>query len=72
MDRGALTPNEWRETFNLAPVTDGDKPLRRLDTQTVNEIHELLNHMDLNNAEKTRRDILQLLKTGGEENFKAD
>ena len=35
VDRGALTPNEWRDTFNLAPVDGGDKPLRRLDTTTV-------------------------------------
>lgn len=33
VDRGALTPNEWRSTFNLAPVPGGDKPIRRLDTK---------------------------------------
>lgn len=32
VDRGALTPNEWRATFNLAPVDGGDRPIRRLDT----------------------------------------
>ena len=37
VDRGALTPNEWRDTFNLSPVDGGDVPLRRLDTQTVKE-----------------------------------
>lgn len=37
VDRGALTPNEWRETFNLAPIAGGDEPLRRLDTTTVNK-----------------------------------
>lgn len=37
VDRGALTPNEWRDTFNLSPVDGGDEPLRRLDTQTVTE-----------------------------------
>lgn len=37
VDRGALTPNEWRDTFNLSPVDGGDEPLRRLDTQTVAE-----------------------------------
>lgn len=37
VDRGALTPNEWREIFNLSPVEDGDKPIRRLDTQTVSK-----------------------------------
>ena len=35
VDRGALTPNEWREVMNLPPVEDGDKPLRRLDTITI-------------------------------------
>lgn len=39
VDRGAMLPNEWRETFGLAPVEGGDKPIRRLDTApvTVNE-----------------------------------
>ena len=32
VDRGALTPNEWRGSFNLAPVPGGDDPIRRLDT----------------------------------------
>lgn len=36
VDRGALTPNEWRKVFNLAPVEGGDEPIRRLDTATVN------------------------------------
>lgn len=35
VDRGALTPNEWREVLNLPPVADGDKPLRRLDTIAI-------------------------------------
>lgn len=35
VDRGALLPNEWREILNLPPIEGGDKPLRRLDTQTV-------------------------------------
>jgi HK97 family phage portal protein len=37
VDRGALTPNEWRHVFNLAPVEGGDKPIRRLDTAVVTE-----------------------------------
>lgn len=37
VDRGALTPNEWRSFFNMAPVEGGDKPIRRLDTAAVNE-----------------------------------
>lgn len=35
VDRGALTPNEWREVFNWAPVEGGDTPIRRLDTASV-------------------------------------
>ena len=35
VDRGALTPNEWRAVFNWAPVDGGDVPLRRKDTGTV-------------------------------------
>ena len=35
VDRGALTPNEWREVFNLAPIKGGDEPIRRLDTAVV-------------------------------------
>lgn len=37
VDRGALTPNEWRLAFNLAPVPGGDAPIRRLDTAKVEE-----------------------------------
>ena len=37
VDRGAMTPNEWRATFNLAPVPGGDAPIRRLDTQPVSD-----------------------------------
>lgn len=36
VDRGALTPNEWRAVLNLAPLPGGDAVIRRLDTQTVN------------------------------------
>ena len=41
VDRGALTPNEWRAAFNLAPVEGGDVPLRRKDTGTVSESGEI-------------------------------
>jgi HK97 family phage portal protein len=40
VDRGALTPNEWRQIFNLAPVERGDVPIRRLDTAAVDEPKE--------------------------------
>lgn len=32
VDRGAMTPNQWRDLFNWAPVEGGDTPIRRLDT----------------------------------------
>src|SRR5690606_4132465 len=37
VDRGSLTPNEWREVMNLGPIEGGDQPIRRLDTALVNE-----------------------------------
>lgn len=40
VDRGAMTPNEWRATFNLAPVPGGDNPVRRLDTAEVTDYPE--------------------------------
>lgn len=36
VDRGALTPNEWRRILNLPPIPGGDQPIRRLDTDVVN------------------------------------
>ena len=71
VDRGALTPNEWRETFNLSPVADGDKPLRRLDTQTVNYISTLMGSMTIDNAAEINKQVLEVLKggeVGGEKN----
>lgn len=35
VDRGAMTPNEWRRYLNLAPVPGGNVPIRRLDTAQV-------------------------------------
>lgn len=36
VDRGSMTPNEWRRILgNLAPLPGGDEPIRRLDTQPV-------------------------------------
>ncbi|MCU5326039.1 phage portal protein [Bacillus cereus] len=37
VDRGALTPNEWRAILSLGPIEGGDKPIRRLDTALVKE-----------------------------------
>ena len=35
VDRGAMSPNEWRATFNLAPAPGGDVYIRRLDTAEI-------------------------------------
>ncbi|HFK2719089.1 TPA: phage portal protein, partial [Escherichia coli] len=35
VDRGAMTPNEWRYVLNLGPIEGGDKAIRRLDTALV-------------------------------------
>ena len=37
VDRGAMTPNEWRAVMNLSPIEGGDQPIRRLDTQVIKE-----------------------------------
>ncbi|MDD4780350.1 MAG: phage portal protein [Tissierellia bacterium] len=37
VDRGAMTPNEWRKVLNLGPIEGGDKPLLRLDTARLGE-----------------------------------
>lgn len=64
VDRGALTPNEWRETLNLAPIEGGDKPIRRLDTQTVNLTKELLDKMTDQNYSTIMATVQKLI--GGE------
>ena len=40
VDRGAMTPNEWRMAFNLAPLPGGDVPIRRLDTAPTTQTKE--------------------------------
>lgn len=37
VDRGAMSPNEWRATFNMAPAPGGDVYIRRLDTAAIDE-----------------------------------
>lgn len=37
VDRGAMTPNEWRQALNLSPIDGGDTPIRRLDTAPTTE-----------------------------------
>ena len=69
VDRGAMTPNEWRETMNMAPIPGGDQPIRRLDTQVVNMIEDVLKKMNKENYLVMAGIITKLLDTiGGEEN----
>lgn len=37
VDRGAMTPNEWRRIFNFAPIDGGDEAIRRKDTGLAKE-----------------------------------
>lgn len=68
VDRGAMTPNEWRGTMNLAPIEGGDQPIRRLDTQVVNMLEDCLNKMNDENYMQITSLMRQILKTcrGGE------
>lgn len=68
VDRGAMTPNEWRGTMNLAPIEGGDQPIRRLDTQVVNMLEDCLNKMNGENYMQITSLMRQILKTcrGGE------
>lgn len=69
VDRGAMTPNEWRETMNLAPIEGGDQPIRRLDTQVVNMLEDCLNKINGENYMQITSLMRQILKTcGGGEN----
>ena len=50
VDRGAMTPNEWRATLNMAPIEGGDNPIRRLDTEVVGLIRNMLGKMNSENC----------------------
>lgn len=63
VDRGAMTPDEWRATMNMGPIPGGDKPIRRLDTQVVDMIKTMLDKMDNKNYEVIAGSINQLLQT---------
>lgn len=79
VDRGAMTPNEWRATLNMAPIEGGDAPIRRLDTQVVNLIENMLNKINsenclamvelikqlMNIAERSKEDETQNKHPGG-------
>lgn len=65
VDRGAMTPNEWRETMNLAPIEGGDQPIRRLDTQVVDLLENMLGKVNSENCMQMTAVMLELLRTGG-------
>lgn len=65
VDRGAMTPNEWRETMNMAPIEGGDQPIRRLDTQVVDMIGGILNKMNADNYMVMAALATKLLDTMG-------
>lgn len=65
VDRGAMTPNEWRETMNLAPIVGGDQPIRRLDTQVVNMLEDCLNKMNGENYTQITALMGQILEICG-------
>lgn len=49
VDRGAMTPNEWRQALNLAPIQGGDMPVRRLDTAPVGATQNVTEDTDNDN-----------------------
>lgn len=71
VDRGAMTPNEWRETMNMAPLEGGDEPIRRLDTQVVNLVKNALGKMNSENCTEIAG-IIKALLQGGEKNEAQD
>jgi HK97 family phage portal protein len=59
VDRGALTPNEWREVLSLGPIADGDTPIRRLDTAAINKLGAF------DNAINQLKELINSLEGGG-------
>lgn len=67
VDRGAMTPNEWRAVLNMAPLPGGDEPIRRLDTQVVDMADRLLGMaeaLDTGKVEALAGVMLKLLEAG--------
>lgn len=60
VDRGSMTPNEWRLVMNLGPIEGGEKPIRRLDTALVNDSAKPTELVDTN--------ITSNIDTGGNAN----
>ena len=64
VDRGAMLPNEWRATMNMGPIEGGDKPIRRLDTQVVDLLEQLMDKMDDKNYKDIANLMIALLEEG--------
>lgn len=56
VDRGALTPNEWRSILSLGPIDGGDKPVRRLDTALVQDGNVVKDKGGENNADSGEKE----------------
>lgn len=67
VDRGAMLPNEWRAVLNLAPIEGGDQPIRRLDTQVVNLVENMLAKMNSENCTVVAGMVTQLLRAAERE-----
>ncbi|GMB01065.1 phage portal protein [Pelosinus sp. IPA-1] len=65
VDRGALTPNEWRLVLNMGPIEGGEKAVRRLDTAVVNQLMESFNAYS-NQMEEIKALVAGLLSKGGD------
>jgi HK97 family phage portal protein len=61
VDRGAMTPNEWRKVMNMGPIEGGDKPIRRLDTAVVNQVKNLIDKLGGENDKEILNIIDKLL-----------
>lgn len=68
VDRGAMTPNEWRATMNMAPIEGGDKPIRRLDTQVVDLLENILGKMNSENYVVMAGLAMEMIKTAERRN----
>lgn len=51
--------------MNLAPIEGGDQPIRRLDTQVVDLLENMLGKVNSENCMQMTAVMLELLRTGG-------
>lgn len=55
VDRGGLSPNEWREMLNLPPVEGGDEYIRRLDTAAIKDGNTVEGGEKIGNDDGTKK-----------------